>query len=258
MLLYEKLRIFFSQHVEIPRLKLLEKNGFITLYKGILNYQVDSQDVIITNVPNAKTRKSLANGLHLVQKTILQYGIDPDDIYNFDETGFAMGLTATAKIVTRAEYYGRRPLLQPGNREWVTTIECLNASGWLLPPCMIFKGKFFIESWFDNLPNDWRFEVSPNGWTSDEIGLRWLRKLFIPSTSSRTKGKYRLLILDGHGSHLTPSFDQICKENNIIPICMPAHSSHLLQPLDIGCFAVLKRSYSRMVEIENASRNQPY
>ena len=42
-----------------------------------------------------------------VQCMILQYGIDPDDIYNFDETGFAMGLTATAKVVTRAEYYDR-------------------------------------------------------------------------------------------------------------------------------------------------------
>jgi hypothetical protein len=29
---------------------------------------------------------------------------------------------------------------------------------------------------------------------------------------------------------------------------MPAHSSHLLQPLDIGCFAVLKRVYGRLVE----------
>jgi hypothetical protein len=28
---------------------------------------------------------------------------------------------------------------------------------------------------------------------------------------------------------------------------MPAHSSHLLQPLDVGCFAVLKRVYSRFV-----------
>ena len=42
-----------------------------------------------------------------VQRTILQYGINPDDIYNFDETGFAMGLTATAKVVTRSEYYGQ-------------------------------------------------------------------------------------------------------------------------------------------------------
>ena len=49
---------------------------------------------------------------------ILQYGIDPDDIYNFDGTGFAMCLTATAKVVTWSQYYGRRSVLQPGNREW--------------------------------------------------------------------------------------------------------------------------------------------
>ncbi|OQE11280.1 hypothetical protein PENFLA_c074G06585, partial [Penicillium flavigenum] len=128
--------------------------------------------------------KVIGEWFNLVQKTILQFGIDPDDVYNFDETGFAMGLTATAKVVTRSEYYGRRALLQPGNREWVTVIECINASGWALPLCVIFKGKVFIESWFDGLPEDWRFEVSPNGWTSDEIGLRWLKKLFIPTTSS--------------------------------------------------------------------------
>lgn len=29
---------------------------------------------------------------------------------------------------------------------------------------------------------------------------------------------------------------------------MPAHSSHLLQPLDIGCFAVLKRAYGSLVD----------
>ena len=194
--------------------------------------------------------KIIMEWFNCVQHAIFQYGINPDDIYNFDETGFAMGLTATAKVITRAEYYGRRSLLQPGNREWVTAIECTNASGWALPPCVIFKGKSFIEAWFDNLPSDWRFEVSPNGWTSDEIGIRWLEKLFIPLTTSRTKGRYQLLILDGHGSHLTPKFDEICERNNIIPICMPAHSSHLLQPLDIGCFAVLKRAYGQMVEMK--------
>ena len=159
-----------------------------------------------------------------------------------------MGLTATAKVITRAEYYGRRSVLQPGNREWVTAIESINSSGWALPPVIIFKAKRYDQAWFDDLPGDWRFEVSGNGWTTDEIGLRWLQKLFIPFTNGRTQGRYRLLVLDGHGSHLTPQFDQICAENNIIPICMPAHSSHLLQPLDIGCFAVLKRSYGSLVD----------
>ena len=48
---------------------------------------------------------------NLVQNIIIQFGIDPDDIYNFDETGFVMGLTATAKVITRSEYYSRRALL---------------------------------------------------------------------------------------------------------------------------------------------------
>lgn len=32
---------------------------------------------------------------------IMQYGIAQEDIYNFDETGYAMGLIATAKVVPR-------------------------------------------------------------------------------------------------------------------------------------------------------------
>ncbi|CDM38464.1 Probable transposable element [Penicillium roqueforti FM164] len=35
---------------------------------------------------------------------------------------------------------------------------------------------------------------------------------------------------------------------------MLPHSSHLLQPLDIGCFAVLKRSCSRLVETKMRQR----
>lgn len=34
---------------------------------------------------------------------------------------------------------------------------------------------------------------------------------------------------------------------------MPPHSSHLLQPLDVGCFSPLKRAYSR--EVESLIRN---
>ncbi|ODM19967.1 hypothetical protein SI65_04953 [Aspergillus cristatus] len=85
---------------------------------------------------------------------------------------------------------------------------------------MGLHGSVHIEGWYQDskLPHNWRIEVSPNGWTSDQIGLRWLQKVFIPETTSRTTGKYRLLVLDGHGSHLTPEFDKICSENDIIPI----------------------------------------
>lgn len=59
------------------------------------------------------------------------------------------------------------------------------------------------------------------------------KKTFIPSTSCRKKGQYRLLVLDGHGSLLSAEFDAIYSRNYIVPICMPSHLSHLLQPLGI-------------------------
>jgi hypothetical protein len=98
------------------------------------------------------------------------------------------------------------------------------------------------------LPLDWVIGVSENGWTDKELGLTWLEHVFEKHTAHRTKGVYRLLILDGHGSHVTPEFDLLCREHSIIALGMPPHSSHLLQPLDVGCFAVLKRSYGRQIE----------
>ncbi|KAL3707903.1 hypothetical protein TMatcc_005885 [Talaromyces marneffei ATCC 18224] len=184
-----------------------------------------------------------------VRAAIQEYGILSEDIYNFDETGFVIGLCATAKVITGSDRYSRPYLLQPGNREWVTAIKAVNSTGWALPSYVIFKATtYYQQGWFETLPQDWRLDISKNGWTTDEIGLRWLQKHFIPHTTSRTKGRYRMLILDGHGSHLTAQFDQICAENNIISICIPPHSSHLLQPLDVSCFSVLKQQYGQLVE----------
>jgi len=40
-----------------------------------------------------------------------------EDIYNFDEIGFQMGVAATAKVVTRIERANHLGLTQPSNRE---------------------------------------------------------------------------------------------------------------------------------------------
>jgi len=125
-----------------------------------------------------------------LQKTKDQWGIQDEDIYNFDKIGFAMGLIVIIKVVSRAEMPGKPWLIQPGNREWVTTIECVNTRGWSIPSTIIFKGKVHIEGWFDEgtIPGSWRIEMSANGWTTDAIGLRWLQKVFIPATNGRTRG----------------------------------------------------------------------
>ncbi|EFQ93559.1 hypothetical protein PTT_09042 [Pyrenophora teres f. teres 0-1] len=191
----------------------------------------------------------------LVEETRQTYGVLDQDIYNFDETGFAMGVASTSKIVTSSDRVSRAVVVQPGNREWVTAIECVNASGWSLPAFMILAGKVHQSSWYRDLPLDWTVGVSDNGWTTDELGVEWV-KHFNQHTATRTVGVYRLLIVDGHSSHATSEFDQYCTENKIITLCMPAHTSHLLQPLDVSCFSPLKRAYGR--EIEELARQGVY
>jgi len=77
----------------------------------------------------------------LVDETRQSYGILNEDTYNFDETGFMIGVAATSKVVTSSDTVGRAIAIQPGNREWVTVIEAINALGWLLPPFIILAGK---------------------------------------------------------------------------------------------------------------------
>jgi predicted HTH domain antitoxin len=64
-----------------------------------------------------------------LQQIQIQYSISHEDIYNFDETGFTIGLIATTKVVTRANIPGKPHLIQPGNREWVTIIKYINTTG---------------------------------------------------------------------------------------------------------------------------------
>ena len=125
----------------------------------------------------------------------------------------------------------------------------MGSDGFTIPPYIIVAGKNHLSTWsYDSpLPRSWRIAVTSNGWTTNERGLDWIHH-FEHHTKLRTKGKYRLLVLDGHESHHSTDFELFCKEHDIITLCMPPHSSHKLQPLDVGCFRALKRSYGAEIE----------
>jgi len=191
--------------------------------------------------------ETIQNWFTLVQNMINFHSITPYDIYNFDETGFRMGQSGQSIVVTSSERKQRPKTLGSDTTEWVTVTQGVNAQGWSLPPYLIFKAKDFNTSWFQDLPSGWKIGVSPNGWTSNEHGLEWI-KHFHQHTIQKTIGVKRLLVLDGHDSHLTSEFQEFCSQHNIITLCMPPHSSHLLQPLDVGCFGPLKKAYQHQMQ----------
>jgi hypothetical protein len=183
----------------------------------------------------------------LVARTKATYGILDQDTYNFDETGFMMGRISSQLVVTGSERRGRPKAIQPGNREWVTVIQGINAAGWAIPPFVIFAGKYHLSAWYqEDIPRDWAIAVSKNGWTTNELGVAWL-KHFVAHTKDRRVGAWQLLLIDGHESHNSLEFQDICRENQIYTLCMPPHSSHLVQPLDVGCFSPLKRAYGDQI-----------
>jgi len=98
-----------------------------------------------------------------------KWGIIDDDIYNFDETGFMMGKILSQMVITGWDRSGKKKRVQPGNREWVTIIEGVGAAGRVLPPFVVFAGKVLINTWIEDLPGNWILEVSPNGWTNNQL-----------------------------------------------------------------------------------------
>lgn len=57
-----------------------------------------------------------------------------------------------------------------------------------------------------------------------------------------------MLMLDGHGSHQSVKFEAYCKDHHIVPICLPPHSSHITQPLDVGLFSPPKSAYGKEID----------
>ena len=176
--------------------------------------------------------------LHSIQ---LQYNILPQNTWNMDESGIALGVCNNQRVLGTS-LTSSTFKKTPENREWVSIIETISTTGIRLQPLVIFKGQGLQSRWFqDNNTPDYQYTVSTNSWTSNEIGLRWLDQIFLPKTIPISG--YRLLLVDGHKSHTTHEFMWKCHQHHVVVFYLLPHSSHVLQPLDLACFSLLKTRY---------------
>ena len=63
-----------------------------------------------------KDPKIIQEHFNHIRAAISEYSILPEDIFNFNKTGFAIGLCTTTRVITRSVRYAPK-LLQPGNQE---------------------------------------------------------------------------------------------------------------------------------------------
>ena len=131
-------------------------------------------DALRVDNVNEKDLRQWFDQLHCL---ITRLRLTPDNMYNCDETGIALGVCTNTRVIgTASTRYTR--VKRPENREWVSIIECVSAAGIKLKPVVIYKAKTSLQSsWFPNMDNipDFLYTYSTNGWTSNEISLQWLQ-----------------------------------------------------------------------------------
>jgi hypothetical protein len=186
-----------------------------------------------------------------LQTLLQEEQLQPEDIWNMDETGFRIGVGKDQLIITKrnkAHYFGI-----PENRESATAIEAISAAGAYIPAFLILAGQRHMARWYKTaeLEENTKLIPSETGYSNDEISLFWIQHFqeHTAVTRSGKSGKRRLLILDGHGSHHTIEFIQFCDKNNVIPFGLPPNLTHLLQPLDVTVFQPLKHYQAKALDI---------
>jgi hypothetical protein len=168
-------------------------------------------------------------------------------VYNMDETGVMLSMLGSVKVLVgkddKRKYRGARV-----KRTTVTAIECISGDGRYLHPMIIWPATTHRSNWITYPTPGWQYACSESGYTDSHISLEWLKRIFDPETKERAKGRPRVLICDGFGTHETLEVLEFCLENNIILCRLPSHTSHKLQPCDVAVFAPLKAAYRDEVE----------
>lgn len=182
----------------------------------------------------------LADFYEKLEKTLIEHDLleSPDKIWNCDETGL-MFVNKPSKIVSKIgkQYVYNCTYAEKGTT--TTVLAAINASGCFLPPMTIFKGVRNIPQLSSgSLPNSLT-RLSPKGWINADLFLEWLE--FFSKNISPARPV--LLIMDSHASHVSPTVLAYTQSNKIILFTMPAHTSHILQPLDVGVFRPLKAAW---------------
>lgn len=93
--------------------------------------------------------------------------------------------------------------------------------------------------------------TSPKGWMTDQLALEWLQH-FERNTRPANADEKRVLLMDNHESHTTKEFVGFCISHNIHLFPLPPHSTHILQPLDVGVFSPYKHWHEEVLRREVA------
>ena len=130
------------------------------------------------------------------------------------------------------------------SKEQITTLCAISAAGSVIPPMHIFSGKRFHYNPLAGCVPGAYFGKSDKGWMTTELFYGWIANHFVFNI---LPPRPVVLLVDGHSTHIDIEISKFCNKNGILLYCLPAHSSHITQPLDVGFYGPLKQAWKKAV-----------
>ncbi|KAK4303085.1 hypothetical protein Pmani_024869 [Petrolisthes manimaculis] len=178
-----------------------------------------------------------------LEEVLLRYQLTQSCIYNLDETG----CTTVQKLPKVIAQKGSHQVGQVTSRErgeLITMVGIICANGNALPPCFVFPRVRFDEArMMKGAPLGCKGLVHPSGWMTSSNFLYVLQH-FVSHTRCSQEHKV-LLIMDNHESHLSIDAINYAKENGIVLLTLPPHTSNKLQPLDKSVYGPFKTFFNQ-------------
>ena len=165
-----------------------------------------------------------------------------DRIWNADESGFPLQHKNGKVLAPR----GSRTVysVTSSSKQQITTLACINAAGSAIPPMHVFPGERFRSNPLEGAVHGAYLGRSTSGWMNAELFNGWLTHHF---SKSIPPARPVVLLLDGHSSHINLETSKYARKEGILLYCLPPHTSHALQPCDVGFFKPLKSSWNKCV-----------
>ena len=190
---------------------------------------------------------------HFVDLGIAINNVPAPFIVNADETGFQewcdfknMHSCVPAEFTEKSLDY---PLKRCGARS--TALIGISLSETLLLPLVIVKRSTLDMELIENGYGDKAvYAHSPSGYITSDLYSQWFSESLVPYIQKeRARSGYAgksVLIVDGCSAHQSEKVDILALDNKIKILTLPSHSSHILQPLDLGIFGVQKGAFARL------------
>lgn len=171
------------------------------------------------------------------ERILTRYNLSPDRIINLDETGVNTVLP-TPRVLAEKKQRQVGQIVSGERGENVTLCGIITATGTALPPVYVFPRVHFKEHFLTGAPAGSLGLANRSGWMTAELHIQVLKH--IQRHTSSSKENPILIICDNHESHISIEAVNFCRDNGIVYLSLPPHTSHKLQPLDVGVFGPFK------------------